>query len=223
MVSSWPSPSVLTLGCPCHALSRVCFISPCPPLAPLPPPCIGTCLTHPWCHRARHSGRSLSLPLMARLPSSSRVACAHRLQHLHVLLLQSHGVVGTLPVGDLFGTIHPSFSSRCNCKGVQWQWHPICMSRYDGPYQVVCTSTTKLLTVGLPTYLHSFCSLVVTVWWHCHGHVKDGPVFRCQFSPGSPCSQTSHKPFSPNDICWFISNHVLILPFSLAISLDSYM
>jgi hypothetical protein len=55
---------VLNLGRPRHALSRVCFIGPRSPLTPLPPPCVGACLTRPWFRRARRSGRC---------PSSSTV------------------------------------------------------------------------------------------------------------------------------------------------------
>jgi hypothetical protein len=73
MLSSWPSPSVLTLGCPRRALSRVHFVSPCSPFAPLPPPCIGTRLTHPWCRCAHLSGRCPSSSPMVPLPSSSRI------------------------------------------------------------------------------------------------------------------------------------------------------
>jgi hypothetical protein len=73
MVSSRSSPLVLILGCPRRALSRVRFVSPCPPLAPLPPPCVGAYLTRPWCPRAHRSGRCTSSSLMVPLPSSSMV------------------------------------------------------------------------------------------------------------------------------------------------------
>jgi hypothetical protein len=142
MVPSRASPSVLTLVLPGRALSRVCFISPCPPLTPLPLMCTGSRLSRLWSPRTCRNGRRPSSSPMVRLPSSSTCdacnlqgrqraptsvtiagaissATLDRLQHLWVLLLRSHRVVEILPVGDLSDTIHPFFSSHHNCKGVQ--------------------------------------------------------------------------------------------------------
>jgi hypothetical protein len=124
--------SVLTLGRPRHALSRVRFIGPCPPLAPLPLTCISDRHSHPWCKRARRNGRRPFSSLMVHLPSSSMVgpcdgrASARvdhqrvgvRLGRCHMRHRRRYRVVGTLPVGDNSSTIHPSFSSRRHCKGI---------------------------------------------------------------------------------------------------------
>jgi hypothetical protein len=189
MVPSWLSPLVLTLGLPLCALSGVHFVSPCPPLAPLPLTCIGSHLCRPWCYSAHLNG-CRRLPPMVCLPSSSTVGpCDRRasarvdhqhvglqlgrhlagrgqlagailsaalrwLQHLRVLLLWSHCVVWTLPVGDLFDTIHPSCSSLCHCKQCS-----------DSAIPSVCAGMTLLyrhahihnqaFDCRLPTYMNS--------------------------------------------------------------------
>jgi hypothetical protein len=89
MVPSWPSPSVLTLGHPCHALSRVRFIGPCPSLTPMPLTCVGSHLSRPWCRRARHNGRHPSSSPMVHLLSSSMISpcdghASARVDHQHV-------------------------------------------------------------------------------------------------------------------------------------------
>jgi hypothetical protein len=72
MLSLWSSPSVLTLGCPHRALSRVHFVRPCLPLAPLPLPYVGTRLPLSCCRRPHHSGRCpFSSPMAPALSSSA--------------------------------------------------------------------------------------------------------------------------------------------------------
>jgi hypothetical protein len=72
MLSLRSSPSVLTLGCPHRALSRVHFVRSCLPLAPLPLPYVGTRLPLSCCRRPHHSGRCpFSSPMAPALSSSA--------------------------------------------------------------------------------------------------------------------------------------------------------
>jgi hypothetical protein len=97
MLSSWLSSSVLTLRRPHRALSRVCFVSVCPPLAPLHPPYVGARLPRPCCCYPHPSGRCPSSSPMVPVPSSFAISfCDGRAlaranhQHLTVRLGQRH-------------------------------------------------------------------------------------------------------------------------------------
>jgi hypothetical protein len=73
MLSLRLSLSVLTPWCPHCVLSRVRFVGPCPPPAPLPPPCVNARLPCPCCHCPRRSGRCSSSSSMVPVPPSSTV------------------------------------------------------------------------------------------------------------------------------------------------------
>jgi hypothetical protein len=133
MLSSRSSPSVLTLGCPHHSLSRVCFVEPCLPLALLLLPWVTCHLPHPCYHRPHRSARCLPSSSMVPVPSSSTVGfCDERAlaranhQCLTVRLGRRHVCRLRHPPSAACGTYACYCFSPTTCSGPSpWEIYPV--------------------------------------------------------------------------------------------------
>jgi hypothetical protein len=115
--SQWPSSVFVTDGAPPVFIQGWSLRRTCVNLGG-PPACWCAAGSTSRAMRSTHTIVSVRPPGVAIIGDISSVVL-NRLLHLCVLLLRSHHVVGILPVRDLSDTIHPSFSSRRHCKGVQ--------------------------------------------------------------------------------------------------------